>query len=40
MTMMGELNFFLELQIKQTKNEIFISQKKHSEKEEDDDKNI
>jgi len=29
MSMMGELNFFLELQIKQTKNEIFISQSKY-----------
>ena len=26
MSMMGELNFFLKLQFKQTKNEIFINQ--------------
>jgi len=30
MSMMGELNFFLGLQIKQTKNGIFISQSKYS----------
>ena len=30
MSMMGELNFFLGLQIKQTKNGIFISQAKYS----------
>ena len=29
MSMMGELNFFLGLQIKQTKNKIFISQEKY-----------
>jgi len=29
MSMMGELNFFLGLQIKQTKNRIFISQAKY-----------
>lgn len=29
MSMMRELNFFLRLQIKQTKNEIFISQSKY-----------
>ena len=29
MSMMGELNFFLGLQIKQTKNGIFISQAKY-----------
>ena len=29
MSMMGELNFFLGLQIKQTKNGIFISQSKY-----------
>ena len=29
MSMMGELNFFLGLQIKQMKNEIFISQSKY-----------
>ena len=29
MSMMGELNFFLGLQIKQTKNRIFISQSKY-----------
>jgi len=29
MSMMGELNFFLRLQIKQTKNGIFISQSKY-----------
>ena len=29
MSMMGELNFFLELQIKQTKEGIFINQAKY-----------
>ena len=29
MSMMGELNFFLWLQIKQTKNEIFVNQSKY-----------
>jgi len=29
MSMMGELNFFLGLQIKQTKNGIFINQSKY-----------
>ncbi|MBA0608786.1 hypothetical protein Godav_020969 [Gossypium davidsonii] len=29
MSMMGELNFFLRLQIKQTKNDIFINQAKY-----------
>ena len=29
MSMMGELNFFLGLQIKQTKNEIFVNQSKY-----------
>ena len=32
MSMMGELNFFLRLQIKQTKNGIFISQAKQCKK--------